>query len=85
MLTFEIKNHDKISVGTAQVEIYCDREGLVSLIKILGHLEQGSTHAHLQTPAWAGTELTERPYGEQTVLVHQVLIRVIPEKYVAHL
>ena len=79
MLTIEIHDAEKAVAGKAEVEIFCDTEGLELLIRQLEHLKKGSTHIHLMTPAWAGNELEETPLGEGTVLVNHLKITILPK------
>ena len=74
MLTVEIKDSDKVSMGTSEVEIYCDRKGLIELIRQLGFLQKGESHVHLMTESWGGNELTEETQGQDNVLVHHLRI-----------
>lgn len=74
MLTVEIRDAEKATDGKAEVEIFLDEAGLRVLLAQLRHLESGSSHVHLMTPAWAGNELTEKAQGEGTVLVHHLRV-----------
>jgi CYTH domain-containing protein len=74
MLTFEYSLDQ-------QLEIYCDQEGLATLLRELGILKERGGHAHLMTPSWAGHELTEDKQGENTELIHHVLIRLKPDNW----
>jgi hypothetical protein len=31
-------------------------------------------HDHLMTPSWGGTELTEEPQGQDTKIIHSVVV-----------
>lgn len=74
MLTFEYDPE-------AQLEIYCDHDGLETLLRELIILKERGGHAHLMTPSWAGQELTEDRQGEHTTLIHHVLIRIKPDNW----
>jgi hypothetical protein len=74
MITVEIKDANQISEGRAEIEIYCDLEGLADLTRQLAFLMKDESHVHLATPAWAGNELDETVNGKGNVLVHQLTI-----------
>lgn len=78
MLTVELKNGEKASDGLAEVEVYCDEKGLDFLISQLQHLKNGSSHVHLMTESWAGNELDERNFGENSSLVNHLRITMLP-------
>jgi hypothetical protein len=78
MLTIEIRDAEKALAGGAEVEMYCDANGLDLLVKELNHLKQGSTHIHLMTPSWAGNELDEKVMGNGTIINHLKII-MLPE------
>lgn len=78
MLTIEIRDAAKANASMAEVEIFCDAEGLELLTQQLEHLKKGSTHVHLMTPAWAGNELGEKTFGNETVLVNHLRITALP-------
>jgi hypothetical protein len=78
MLTIEIKDANQINQQRAEIEIYCDAEGLGELQRQLNFLVDGETHVHLASRSWAGTELSETPFGKGNVLVHQATIVKIP-------
>lgn len=80
MLTVEIHDAAKAVEGMAEIEIFCDAEGLALLVQQLEHLKKGSTHIHLMTPAWAGNELDEETLGEGTTLVNHLKITMLPEE-----
>lgn len=78
-LTVEIRDAEKASIGEAEVEIYLDKEGLEFLISQLEILRSGrDSHIHLRSESWGGWELGEKPLGENTTLVHQALIQLVP-------
>jgi len=79
MITIEIKDADQIGENRAEVEIYCDSDGVIELRRQLDFLGRGETHIHLASPSWAGNELGDIPYGRNTVLIHQVTVFKIPE------
>jgi hypothetical protein len=78
MLTVEIRDPNDVRSGKAEIEIYCDAEGLATLFRYLEHLKAGSTHVHFMTPAWAGTELGEKPVGKGTELINHLRITMLP-------
>jgi hypothetical protein len=78
MITFEIKDANKISEGIFEVQIYCDLEGVKELQRQLDFLLRGETHLHLATPSWAGWELDEKVLGDGNTLVNQVRITLVP-------
>ncbi|MDH5669749.1 MAG: Imm32 family immunity protein [Nitrospira sp.] len=78
MLTVEIRDAEKTASGMAEVEIFCDANGLAMLSRQLEHLQKGVTHVHLMTPAWAGQELGEATFGEGTQLIHHLKITKLP-------
>ena len=77
MLTVELRVADNAGSENAEVEIFCDAVGLEELIKQLGHLRSGSTHVHLMTAAWAGTELSDKPMGKGTELINHLRISLL--------
>ena len=80
MITIELRDAVKASEGMTEVEIFCDSEGLALLSTQLEHLKSGSSHVHLMTPAWAGNELGEKPFGKGTTLVNHLRITMVPKK-----
>ena len=78
MLTIEIRDAEKASMGEAEVEIFCDADGVALLLRHLGFLKTGSTHFHLMTPSWAGNELGEKTLGVGTVLINHVKVTLLP-------
>ena len=78
MLTIEIRDAEKATEGAAEVEIFCDNDGLSLLIRQLELLKVGPAHVHLMTPSWAGNELSEITVGEGTVLVNHVRVTLLP-------
>jgi hypothetical protein len=78
MITIEIKDADQITEGRAEIEIYCDTEGIAELERQLVFLRRGETHVHLASPSWAGNELGEIAFGDGNVLIHQATIVKIP-------
>jgi Immunity protein 32 len=79
LLTVELRNPLKATEGMAEVEIYCDSDGLRELSRQIQFLQSSETHVHLMTPAWAGQELTEVPQGNGTTLIHHLRISVVSE------
>jgi hypothetical protein len=79
MITIEIKDAGKIGEGLSEVDIYCDIEGINELKRQLEFLVQGETHVHLASASWAGNELSEVPFGEGSIIVHQATIVRIPK------
>ena len=77
MVTIEIRDAQKASAGMAEVEIFCDPEGLALLLKRLEHLKAGSGHVHLMTPGWAGNELGEKTFGKGTELINHFRITML--------
>lgn len=63
-----------------EVEIFCDSEGLALFSKQIELIKTGSSHVHLMTPAWSGTELGEKPHGNGTILVNHLRITMLPKK-----
>ena len=80
MITIELRDAEKASEGMTEVEIFCDSEGLALLLKQLEHLKSGSSHVHLMTPAWAGNELGEKPFGNGTSLINHLRVTMLPKK-----
>ena len=80
MITIELRDVAKATEGMTEVEIFCDSEGLALLSRQLEHLKSGSSHVHLMTPAWAGSELGEKPFGNGTTMVNHLRITMLPEK-----
>jgi hypothetical protein len=81
MLTVEIRDAEKAGGGEAEVEVFCDAEGLAVLLRQLQHLHNAGTgHVHLMTPAWAGTELDERTVGKGTQLINHLRVTMLPSK-----
>jgi hypothetical protein len=78
MITVEIRDAEQASEGKAEVQIFCDQDGLSLLIRQLGLLKQGPAHIHLMTPSWAGNELDEARLGERTALVNHLKITLLP-------
>jgi hypothetical protein len=65
--------------GAEEVEIFCDPEGLDSLINTLERLRKHRGHEHLMTPAWVGHALTEDRQRAGNELVHHLRITLRPE------
>ena len=77
MLTVEIRDAEKARQGGAEIEIFCDTEGLILLKRQLEFLTKGSSHVHLMSQSWAGNELDEVPIGDDTDLVHHLKIMLL--------
>jgi immunity protein 32 of polymorphic toxin system len=77
MLTIEIRDAQRALDGAAEVEIFCDRDGLSLLIRQLELLKSGPAHVHLMTPSWAGYELSETTVGKGTTLVNHLRITLL--------
>ena len=74
MLSFELKQSQTFP-NEAELEVYCDREGLNALLAQLLLLSDGRTdHVHLMTETWGGTHLDEVPQGQKNLPVHHVKI-----------
>jgi Immunity protein 32 len=78
MLTIEIRDAEKAHEGKAEVEIFCDKDGLSLLIRQLERLKTGPAHIHLMTPAWAGNELAETTFGKATALINHLRVTLLP-------
>lgn len=72
MFTVQLKDADQ--VGSQQVEIYLDEEGLRDLLAQLSFLRQAGDHAHFFTEEWGGLPLDSTPIGDDAVIVNQMLI-----------
>ncbi len=74
MLSFELKrspNRDDPS----ELEVYCDRSGLESLLAQLMFLKEGRTdHVHLMAFEWGGTHLDNSPQNAIHIPVRHVKI-----------
>lgn len=79
MITVELKGGKVDRQNGSEIEIFCDSDGLSLLIRQLRHLEAGSTHVHLMTPSWAGTELDEQLVGGENSLVSHMRVVRIPD------
>ena len=74
MLSFELKKGGSPNEPD-EVEIYCDMEGLDSLIAQLRFLKDGRTeHVHLMSEAWGGVHLDDRPQDPANAPIHHVKI-----------
>lgn len=78
MITVEVSGAGDSGQSEAEVEIFCDAEGLALLSRQLDQLKSGSSHVHLMTPAWAGDELGETPFGRGTLLINHLRITMVP-------
>lgn len=59
------------------VEIYCDQEGLESLIMDLSRLKKPGDHAHFMTPSWGGYDLCEDKVLPINDLVHHLKLTLV--------
>ncbi|MCG8458518.1 MAG: Imm32 family immunity protein [Holophagales bacterium] len=75
--TVEIKDHDKLDTGAAELEIFLDRDALADLVKQLSFLEAPGDHAHFMTPAWGGNELSEEVRRRGNSILHHLRISLI--------
>jgi len=57
MLVFEL------NADGDELEIHADRAGLLELKTQIDQLLSSESHAHLNTVAWGGTELSDQPQG----------------------
>lgn len=76
MITVEILGADEVDEGGAEVEIFCDKEGLAFLSKQIDFLLKGETHVHFTTPSWAGDELSESPLGLGKIVNHMKIAKI---------
>jgi len=76
LLTVELK--DGRDASTAEIAICCDDQGLEFLIKKLSSLRGKKDHLHLMTPAWAGSELSEKKQGgpDYELVNHLLLVKL---------
>jgi Immunity protein 32 len=74
LLTVEHKLGENRRLSEAEIEIYCDRDGLDLLLRKLTILKEKGGHVHLMSPAWSGHELTEQKQGEQNILINHLCI-----------
>lgn len=71
MLSFELP---KVPAND-ELEIFCDHEGLDSLIAQLRLLKEGRTeHVHLMAKSWGGTHLDDAPQGAAHASLRHVKI-----------
>ncbi len=72
MLSFELKR-SSTQDAPDELEVYCDREGLESLMAQLLLLKNGRTeHVHLMTQEWGGTHLDSSPQNAGHVPLRHV-------------
>jgi hypothetical protein len=58
-----------------QLEVYCDRDGLESLIGQLRLLKEGRTdHVDLMARSWGGTHLDESPQAPNNMSIRRVKV-----------
>jgi hypothetical protein len=77
VLTVEHKIGTDHKLDEAEVEIYCDPEGLDVLLRKLTLLKARGGHTHLMSSSWAGSELTEQKQGESTTLINHLCVILI--------
>ena len=76
--TVEIRDAQKTSDQTHQVEIYLDQENLdllISQLKLLVGKEEGE-HTHFFSDSWGGVDLTEDPVVAGNVISHHLRITI---------
>lgn len=75
MLTFESNNEN------SKLEIHGDKEGLLSLAKILTDIAKADSpeHNHLMTKDWGGSGLTNEKQGSENHLYNHVKIFFWPK------
>lgn len=76
VLSIELKA-DEDELQNAEIEIYCDTQGLQLLIMQLLRLQQSkekSDHVHFMTKAWGGTELDETIQGQGNNIVNHLVV-----------
>jgi hypothetical protein len=62
MLSFDLAEEDRT------VKIYCDENGMATLIKALERVRADGDHIHLRTPANGGRDLDEKdPWGQEAI------------------
>lgn len=71
----------ELTSGRDMVEIHCNRAGLLEHIELLTRLSQQTApeHAHLMTPSWAGSELSEEAQNADGVLINKVTVYYWPD------
>lgn len=79
LLTVEHKLGSNGRLDQAEVEIYCDKDGLDLLLHELAILKEKGGHVHLMSPSWAGNELTEQKQGEQNALINHLCVMLVPK------
>ena len=68
LLTFELTS------DSSELHIHGDGSGLRELVRVLERAIATREHDHLKTPSWGGTELTEQLQGQETSLIHSVVV-----------
>lgn len=77
-ITVEIKpTSESEKERPSQVEIYCDQEGLESLIMDLSRLKKPGDHSHFMTPSWGMDDLCEDKVEPKNDLVHHLEVILI--------
>ena len=62
MLSFHMTNEGR------ELQVYCDDEGMATLIGALEKIRPTGGHVHLRTPSNGGRELSEKnPWGEKAI------------------
>lgn len=82
LLTFEINTDGQKLPDDLQLEIHMDKEGLRYFIDYLSDFLNSSKpeHAHMKTPSWAGSELSEEVQAEGDTLINHVKIMFWPNE-----
>lgn len=74
MLSFELKR-SLARDDPEELEIYCDADGLESLLAQLLLLKRGRTeHVHLMAESWGGTHLDDVPQDSSRVPLRHVKV-----------
>ncbi|MCC3304842.1 immunity protein 32 [Sneathiella sp. HT1-7] len=77
-MTVEIGSYREPERGRpCEVQIYCDREGLASLITKLSRLKEAGDHIHLMSSSWGPGDLDEDKYVAENDLAHHLRISLI--------
>jgi hypothetical protein len=77
MLSFEVKNQPQ-KTSPDELEIYCDAEGLASLLAQLRMMADDRTdHVHLMAESWGGSGLDDRPHGSDNGSIKHVKILMV--------
>lgn len=77
-ITVEIGGYREPYKGKpAEVEIYCDKEGLEYLVKELSKLKNAGDHVHFMSPAWGMSDLSEDKLCYENDLAHHLKLTLI--------